>query len=487
MDSLIACGNKVLGAAVPREAPETQQHWPLFEGVSVAVGYVESKASKVAGQADKRDKDLQRKSHADVKRQLKWLLAQYTSTMATATPPPHAQPEGPKVKVYDPVRVVEGMFSGCLTRMAYVLRDPKNFGEPSPYIFAELQKRFADGCDDIEIKLLDLKWYLEQKLAENATRRQAEAIQKGTTTPTASATKRKHEEIDDTQKQEQSETPTKRPKRDDGTSPKSAVVATEDPPTSNSNENPPADSASQPRTVPDVDAPAQVQPAPSQVQPAPSQVQPAPSYLEKANDQPSSGQAKQIPVPATAPSAVPPEPEFNADYTAKSTPQETPIEPGDFFIESMFGDPTEDGNTVNSEDLNSFTQNNFDQSTAAAGTAVSNTINQDQDYTQSQANSSSLTSFLPGLEQYANQPDDPMNTQAQTLPVNTQSQDLFADFTAAPERNVWDDFLDDETNNAGNSTDFADIDVGNPEATNMNFDSLFDDDMGDFKEFSGAK
>lgn len=71
MDSLIACGNKVLGAAVPREAPETQQHWPLFEGVSVAVGYVESKASKVAGQADKRDKDLQRKSHADVKRQLK--------------------------------------------------------------------------------------------------------------------------------------------------------------------------------------------------------------------------------------------------------------------------------------------------------------------------------------------------------------------------------------------------------------------------------
>lgn len=74
MDSLIACGNKVLGAAVPREAPETQQHWPLFEGVSVAVGYVESKASKVAGQADKRDKDLQRKSHADVKRQLKWLL-----------------------------------------------------------------------------------------------------------------------------------------------------------------------------------------------------------------------------------------------------------------------------------------------------------------------------------------------------------------------------------------------------------------------------
>ncbi|KAK5103187.1 hypothetical protein LTS08_003992 [Lithohypha guttulata] len=393
--------------------------------------------------------------------------------MATATPPPHAQPEGPKVKVYDPVRVVEGMFSGCLTRMAYVLRDPKNFGEPSPYIFAELQKRFADGCDDIEIKLLDLKWYLEQKLAENATRRQAEAIQKGTTTPTASATKRKHEEIDDTQKQEQSETPTKRPKRDDGSSPKSAVVATEDPPTSNSNEIPPADSASQPQTVPDVDATVQVQPAPS--------------YLEKANDQPSSGQAKQIPVPATAPSAVPPESEFNADYTAKSTPQETPIEPGDFFIESMFGDPTEDGNTVNSEDLNSFTQNNFDQSTAAADTAVSNTINQDQDYTQSQANSSSLTSFLPGLEQYANQPDDPMNTQAQTLPANTQSQDLFADFTAAPERNVWDDFLDDETNNAGNSTDFADIDVGNPEATNMNFDSLFDDDMGDFKGFSGAK
>ena len=72
---------------------------------------------------------------------------------------------------YDPVKSIEGMFNGSLKRLAYFMKDRKNYGERTAVVLKETSKRYQDALDDCEIQILEAKWYLEERLRLNRLKR----------------------------------------------------------------------------------------------------------------------------------------------------------------------------------------------------------------------------------------------------------------------------------------------------------------------------
>lgn len=358
-------------------------------------------------------------------------------------------------KVYDPVKTAEGMFNGCVSRIALALRDPKNYGEYTPYIIAESSKLFQDALDDLSLQVLDVKWLLEQKLASNRARREAERKAKeSAAAPSTTPGKRKHNEVE-----ESPETPTKRPKTANQ-SPKSTEPA---------------------------------QNGELRVGSTQAERKPTPQSETITIDDPE----PEKPVPAepakqTKPDAEPaqqPDQNFDADDFARPSTQGTPAitEDGMDMFHSMFDstDQNNDTSSVNGGDggMNFEFDNAFIQDPTQPDTAVSNTNNSSNTLSQARPESqdqsrnqtSSLGSMLHGLEQYANMPNQPddMNPGlviSQNMNTNTMGNDN--PFLYGSGRNEFDDLLADDSMAMGDmGGDFGDVNVDIQE--NLDFDELF--------------
>ncbi|KIW86342.1 hypothetical protein Z517_01738 [Fonsecaea pedrosoi CBS 271.37] len=299
--------------------------------------------------------------------------------MATAKPP------------YDPVKTVEGMFMGSVTRIAYAMKDPLNYAPSTKAVLAETAKKFQDALDDCEVQILDAKWYLERQLALNKARREAKARE-----DSAASAKRKRDETKEAQETAQ-----------------------------------PADGENAPKRIKTQEPESPVQAQPKAQQPSPAQ-KPAPPPVVMANTntaQPLSSSAEKNPtpkppdkpkvsvstdiktsqpavVPTSRPQEKPPEsaqqPESTMTQTTteefpKPTPQDTPAEASEAFnFESMFGEPSADMMGGNNNDMN------FDLDNLGDGFGTDpSQLNIQQD--------ASLSSLLPGLESYANQTGDDSN------------------------------------------------------------------------------
>lgn len=352
-------------------------------------------------------------------------------------------------KPYDPTKTVDGMFKGSVIRMAYAFKDPKNFGESTKVIISECTKKYQDALDDCEIQLLDAKWYLEQKLAENKARRDVKAKE-----VSAATAKRKHEEAAEKDTETNIDSPPKRAKANEQPSPRPTPTAQN---LSNIKDQPKAKGAMQ--TGPSLQQiKTEAQPTKLEEKKPPTPQPPVASQVQKQSTKPQ------------ADTALAP-----ADDFPRQTPNVTPaITNDDFTFESMFPDALGDGDGDGMDDLNIGLDedpfgDSFDSSTLVNDTSANTQATmQAQIQTQNTQRPSSNT-LLEGVEQFANQPDDapkPSNTNGNTN-TNTFTSDLDMG------TNIFDSFLNDKfdvgSDSGGNDFgDFANDDVGD-----VNFDELF--------------
>lgn len=391
-----------------------------------------------------------------------------TTQVAPGAPYPPSQ--NAAQKPYDPVNTVQGMFNGSVVRIAYALKDPKKLSESTKLILAECTKKYQDALDDCEIQILDAKWYLERKLAENKARREAEAKAKEASTATITA-KRKYDEVEDATAPQQPETPSKRPKSSEQLPTPSQVSALDFAATDEAQKNASiSQKPSQPGTQ-------------SQISAA-QRTNTKETSIPKEPDKPKEEDKKQ---PLSQSQS---EQQFNTDDFIQASPQATSaLTNDDFQFQSMFGEPTDDNNDAinDNEDIDfdfdidsAFASNTNNTSTV---NNTSNTNTQLPSQSQQQNDPSSLNSLLPGLEQFANQPDDSQNTGITSQPMQNQASNT--SFGGNFEPNVWDDLLNDETfgtdgdNNANMNMNFdnADMDnIGVPDK-DLNFDDLFGGDQ----------
>ena len=370
----------------------------------------------------------------------------------------HATGQKEKSKAYDPLKVAEGMLNGAITRIALTLRDPKQYGKATPAVLASTAKLYQDALDDVEIQILEVKWLLEQRLADNKKKREAaEKIIETASAAASPAAKRKQDGSDGT-----ALSPPKRARSELRVSPETEAFVVK-----------PSDS-----------------PAPTKLLEVPStSTRPSPQpEANKGEDNdsmlPTDNKQKDQQV-RPDPSPLPDQP-FDVDDFARPSNHGTPAhtnEEMDMF-DSMFGDPDDlitDAINANSNDdamnfeFDDAPVTNNDEAVVVDQTDTSkNDFSQLQDPAQSQPlpqdsmAQSSLENILPGLEQYAGQTDDAAQA--------GQDGNANNPFTASFEPNIFDEFLSDT--NMGDAlaidpdADFSNIDVGNPDAT-FDFDELF--------------
>lgn len=402
---------------------------------------------------------------------------------------PHTPAQAAKAKPYDPIKAVEGMFNGSVTRIAQVLGNPKLYGDSTPYVLGECAKRYQDALDDCEISILDTKWYLEQKLRENKERREAAAKAQETGTPSA---KRKHDALEEPSEPQQQETPTKKTKPSDETAPTLAEIPEHSSPLVEGvkqedviKKAPKSSPSPQPQAVPEPEESSREEAKP------PDEKKPKP---EPDSHQPEA--LKQEPQTRTS-----------IDDYLQQQPDATPAMTNDEnnFFESMFGDPTEDGmNETNNDDMNlDFMNSDFSQDmnmnmNTTATSAQQSQQSQSQPQPQSQSQSQpqpqqpqqqpqaqpqlstqsqsqnqqehtttqpSFSSMLPGLEQYANSTiaDDAANPNNPAFGNNPFN-----------EPNIFDSLLGGDDDFDQNH-EFTNISVDDPDDMNVNFDDLFGD------------
>lgn len=346
--------------------------------------------------------------------------------------------------IYDPVKAVEGMFNGSVTRIAYVLKDPINYGGSTKMVLAECAKRFQDALDDCEIQLLDAKWYLEHQLKTNQLRREAQAREMGT------AAKRKHDEIKEANE----------PNSSGPTAAKKAKI----------DQEPGKAKPEEPAKPKDSTAVSNSVQSQSTSETKPTNTQPT---AEKKNEQKKDETTAQ---PASKAAEVPkaenkdPPPTSTQDDFAKPTPPaSTAGTNDDFNFESMFGEPTGGEGDISKieNDLDFFTTRDFAET-------AEDSYNQD---------STSLDILLPGVETYANQTDDnPPSKQGNanngedsggntgvpdTGALPTFSNDFDLPDIGGP--NIFDDFLNDDSLGGGGSFE-NNIDPNDTSLVDMDFD-----------------
>ena len=407
-------------------------------------------------------------------------LASTTTNMSPSKPP------------YDPMKTVEGMFMGSVTRIAYAMKDPLNFAQSTKAVLAETAKKFQDALDDCEIQILDAKWYLERQLALNRARREAKARE-----DSVASAKRKRDEGQDAKDAAQNVEGKNASKR----------VKTEEP-------EGPAHTEARPQQSSPSQKPAP-KPVVTTIKP-PTQMQQTATEKPRATKAPAKrkvsttltdAKPSQPPAPLAPPNPTPqekpPEPaqplertmaQTTTDDFPKPTPQDTPAESEAFNFESMFGEPSADMDGAGAD-----TGFEFDS------------LGGDGFGGDSSLQDNSLNSLLPGLESYANQAGDDGSfnlsgttlngvsdtqmgggTNGDSTMMNTQSQQqqsgMNVDSFGLPQLgpNAFDDFLNsneinfDETVNLDtrdmlNMDDMDNMDNMNnmDNLDNMDFDSMF--------------
>lgn len=297
------------------------------------------------------------------------LLAYAVVTMAATKP------------AYDPLRIVEGMFNGSVTRIAYAMKDPVNYAQSTRAVLVETAKKFQDALDDCEVQILDAKWYLENKLAQNRARREAKAKE-----DSAATAKRKRDEVEGTQEKTQEAEQETASKRIKTAEPDAAAQTQPQPPPSKPKESPPKPSKTPTKAQTSPKTAKKTAPAKQ------AEKQPASTKPDKKKSQSPSIPVKVPEKPFENPPPPVPEPKptlLNFDDFPKATPQDMSAGGNDDFnFTSMFGEPSADMINNPGNDIN------FDMNNLGDG------------FDASVAQDSSLTSLLPGLESYANQAGD---------------------------------------------------------------------------------
>ncbi|KAG9778839.1 hypothetical protein ABEF93_002614 [Exophiala dermatitidis] len=397
---------------------------------------------------------------------------------------------------YDPVKTVEGMFNGSVTRIAYAIKDPANYAQSTKAVLAETAKKFQDALDDCEIQILEAKWYLEHQLAVNKARREEKARQESA----AAHAKRKREE---TTEDEQSKPVEKKEGGDNANAQKRVKTAEAEPQASTQTQQP-SKSPLQPQPA--------VPPGEPAEQPAAQEAEKKPAHLQQ-KEKPSKPNNKQPPESTTAtttsqastgtgPPSKPPHnrpqsiqiPPNNLAHTTTTTtadelPKDTPqdntsaIGNDDFNFVSMFGEPSGGDNMDGSGNELNFDLNGLDGA---------NNMNMNiQD--------ASLNSLLPGLESYANQAGDDSSfnmagSGTGTADVNQgsgagtdsggattannnnaqQQQINISDFSLpALGPNEFDDLLNSNDMNFDEAINLNDDGTMNMESMDLDFDSMF--------------
>jgi hypothetical protein len=347
-------------------------------------------------------------------------------------------------KPYDPIVSIEGMYHGSVTRIAYALKDPGNFGQSTKGIIQECSKQFHDALDDCEVQILDAKWYLEHQLQLRKEQRAAKAREER-----AASAKRKHDQVQaDAEKDKEA-------KRQKIESPPEAQPEPEKPVTI---EQPPAPEPTKPATPEKQATPPRPikQDEKEKKPPTPPKQDPTPEKPPETDDLFGSGR----PTPSADPGTVGGTLDGNDDFIS-----------GNF--ESMFGEPTGEEGNINIESDFAFDQPIGEDAFA------NNADNATLDQNMQSGEGPDLDSLLPGLGSYANQ--DPAAGNGQGL--NT-SNDLGAQANAPNSNdfdlptlggpNEFDAFLD--------ANNFDGMDLGNDpnmdgDINNMDvpldFDSMF--------------
>lgn len=390
-------------------------------------------------------------------------------------------------KPYDPMKTVDGMFKGSVLRMAYAFKDPKQYGESTKIIISECTKKYQDALDDCEIQILDAKWYLEKKLAENKAKREEKARE-----ASAATAKRKHEEAAGKDQEMSVESPPKRIKADEQSSPRSSAAVSnlsstkDQEKTPASNQNTPSQ---QPQPAKPIPQPTKAQTVSNKEESKPSTPQPSNSQSQKP-DQPAQTKAE--------PDSVP----VSMDEFPRQTPTVTPaITNDEFTFESMFTDALGDDSANGGDDMNigldddpfgdDFSSDPFVNDTSTITQPATQTQTQTQ--TQPQKNpptqaqniqkpnaatdstENAFSALLEGVEQFANQSDDSQRPSGNSGGGTTSNNNNNA-FTGEIDMgtNIFDSFLNDEfdvgSNHGGDLGNYGDGDGGD-----INFDDLFGD------------
>lgn len=311
---------------------------------------------------------------------------------------------------YDPIKSVEGMFNGTLTRLGYFFKDPDNYGASTKVVLSETAKRYQDALDDCEIQILEAKWYLEHQLQLHRRRREAQAQKEDVT-----AAKRKLDEMKDAgtmngADDNANEKPAKRLRIEEN-KPEDRMDVKIDQAMPESEAAATAGKVTQ-EVVAEAVKPPIAPPTSKPMQPIPAK----PS----------------IDIPRAPPDPPPIESRPSTSAGPQRSEQVTPATANeDFNFESMFGEPSNDLNDGNLNfDLDLNGDGNLDDS--------SNLNFQDP---------SSLNSLLPGLESYANQSND--NGMSFTTNAGKNGDHTVANNFDLPEigDSTFDDLLND--NNLG--------------------------------------
>lgn len=393
---------------------------------------------------------------------------------------PAATQNANTTKVYDPMKTVDGMFKGSVIRMAYAFKDPKLHGETTRIVLSECTKKYQDALDDCEIQILDAKWYLERKLAENKAKREAEAKE-----ASAANAKRKHEEAAEKDQEMTVESPPKRIKADEQPSPRSSAAVSN---LSNVKEQEKTSAVNTPSQ--------QMQPGKNVAQPNETQAVVPKEESRTSTPQPQVQKTEQPAQTKTEPDPAP----VSMDEFPKPTPTVTPaITNDDFTFESMFTDALgDDDGGGNDLDIgldddpfgDDFSSDPFANDTTMTNPTQPTTMTQTQIQTpknpptqaQSTAkpnndsnNENAFSALLEGVEQFANQPDDSRRPSGNGNANNNNTTNAFTgDLDMGT--NIFDSFLNDEfdvgsNNGGGDFTMHEDGEGGD----DINFDELFGD------------
>ena len=334
-------------------------------------------------------------------------------------------------KPYDPVARCQGMFNGCVMRLAQAIKDPINYGDSTRLVIQECAKQYQDALDDCEIQILDAKWYLEHQLALNKARREAKAREES-----AAVAKRKHDQIQEAGEKEDRADEAKRVKLD---TPKPEA----------------AKKSPEPQK--------QEKPTPEPTKPQPAAPASKPEEPKKPEQKQPEKPVKKPPEPAKAPEKPPDQPTEEPSSQAmtdlfQSTPQVTPAPTNDDFnFVSMFGDPSQDvGVGDDDENNNDNDDMNFDLD---LGDGFASNLGGD-DNNQNQGED--LDSLLPGLDSYANQTENDNNANS--------NHAMNFDLPPLDGPNEFDAFLD-----ANNFEGDMNLTEEAMNMENMDFDSMFAD------------
>ncbi|RVX75012.1 hypothetical protein B0A52_01289 [Exophiala mesophila] len=376
---------------------------------------------------------------------------------------------------YDPVKTVEGMFNGSVTRIAYAMKDPLNYAQSTKAILAETAKKFQDALDDCEVQILDAKWHLERQLALNKARREAKAKEES-----AANAKRKRDESKDLRDSSQSvdrESASKRVKTDEPEEPLPSVQAIQPTIPPQVEATPPITPASLPHKSPVKSDPTKSKepdkakdkgkpkpPTSTPVQQPPSS-QPEP---KQSQNTPAKVPPKQPKPTESAPPPPPPESVQTQFPPMEASLQDTPATANeDFNFVSMFGDASA-GDLMDSSNNQMQFNLNFDVDPDGM------TAGQDP----------SQTSLLRGLESYANQSGDDnsfnlgaapepsdLNNMSQSYPQGSAMTTDFGLPTLGP--NEFDEFLNSNDMNFDTALDDGMLNMDNMDSMEIDFDSMF--------------